>query len=217
MRKLQINLIKDKRREDKPWIVRWWGEYDPKTGKQKRYSKSFSRKKDAERLVDEKKGDFEAGMSIDHENTTLAQMCDSFIKAKKTPLSYASLYGYQETILRLTEYFYPNTPLRNIQAVHAEEFISNLTIVNKDHLKKNKPLSDSARSKHLRQAKAIFNTALKWGFIRTNPFNGISLGEIRKQPWHYITPEEFKALLQAVDNMRTRTKDKRQDEVKKSD
>jgi site-specific recombinase XerD len=215
MRKFQINLTKDKRRKDKSWMVRWWGEYDPKTGKQKRYSKSFSRKKTAERFMEEKKADFEAGMSIEHDNTTLAQMCDKFIKTQKNRLSYASLMGYQETILRLKEYFHPNTQLRNIKAKYAEDFISNLTIVNKDHLKKNKSLSDSARSKHLRQAKMIFNTAQRWGFLRTNPFDDISLGKIRTQPWHYITPEEFKALLQVVDKMKVRKNYKRQDEAKR--
>ena len=207
--------MKDKRRKNKPWIVRWWGEYDPRTDEQKRYSKSFSKKKRAERFMKEKKDDFEAGMSVEHDNTTLAQMCDSFIRAMENSLSYASIVGYKETILRLKEYFYPYTPLRNIKPKHADQFISSLTIVNKDHMKKNKRLSDSARAKHLKEAKAIFNKAQKWGFIRTNPFKGISLGTIRKQPWHYITPEEFKAILRAVDNMKVRKNYKSQDEVKK--
>ena len=35
-------------RKKQPWIVRWFGECDPASGKQKRYSKSFRLKRDAE-------------------------------------------------------------------------------------------------------------------------------------------------------------------------
>ena len=43
----KIGLYRDPRKT-KQWIIRWFGEYDPSMGKQRRYSKSFIRKKDAE-------------------------------------------------------------------------------------------------------------------------------------------------------------------------
>lgn len=43
----KIGICRDLR-EKKPWIVRWFGEYDSKTGKRRHYSKSFRLKIEAE-------------------------------------------------------------------------------------------------------------------------------------------------------------------------
>jgi hypothetical protein len=43
----KIGLYRDPRKE-KQWVVRWYGEYEPATGREKRYSKSFKLKRDAE-------------------------------------------------------------------------------------------------------------------------------------------------------------------------
>ena len=60
----------------------------------------------------------------------------------------------------------------------------------------------------------MFNTAQRWGYIKKNPFNEVSLGKIRTQPWHFITPDEFKSLLNVVDNLRVRKKAQEQDEAR---
>ena len=43
-----VTIQHDSRKRD-PWLVRWYGEYDPVAGKQRRYSKAFKRKADAEK------------------------------------------------------------------------------------------------------------------------------------------------------------------------
>ena len=63
MAKTKISLIKDSREgRKKPWLVRWYGRFDPTIGKQKRYSKSFALKKDAERFIEQLQADFDTGM-----------------------------------------------------------------------------------------------------------------------------------------------------------
>jgi hypothetical protein len=56
----KIGLYKYKGR-NRPWLVRWFGEIDPATGKQRRYSKSFERKAEAEDFRDKKKAEFRSG------------------------------------------------------------------------------------------------------------------------------------------------------------
>ena len=43
----KIGLYRDPRKK-KPWVVRWYGDYDPAAGKRIRYSKSFTLKREAE-------------------------------------------------------------------------------------------------------------------------------------------------------------------------
>ena len=45
-------ITKDARKgRKKPWLVRWYSEYDPTTDTQKRHSKSFLKRKLAERFA----------------------------------------------------------------------------------------------------------------------------------------------------------------------
>jgi len=41
----KVGLYRDKRNKHRPWVVRWYGEYDPEKGKQRQYSRSFVRKR----------------------------------------------------------------------------------------------------------------------------------------------------------------------------
>ena len=45
-----------------PWLVRWYGEIEPKTGKPKRYSRSFRIKRQAEDFRLEKTQEFKKGI-----------------------------------------------------------------------------------------------------------------------------------------------------------
>ena len=61
---VKIGLYHDPRKK-RPWVVRWFGEYDPKTGKEKRYSKSFKLKRDAEAFQAEQSMAFKEGQQRD--------------------------------------------------------------------------------------------------------------------------------------------------------
>lgn len=66
--------------------------------------------------------------------------------------------------------------------------------------------SDSTRSRHLRQCRRIFNVAVKWGYIKANPFDDIKLGKIKKGDWQALTMDQFGDILRAVDNCSRVTK-----------
>jgi len=199
----RVIVVKDKRRiGGRPWLVRWWGAYNPRTGKQKKYSKSFARRKDAEIFAQEKETEFETGMARDQYDIMLGQLCDKFTKTRKNSLSKSSRRGYDETISHLRDYFSAAIPIKKIRKEDAEEFVSKLEPVNERYIAKGRQLADSSVHKHLRQSKKIFSTAQEWGYIKTNPFSKIDLGKIRKRPWHYITVEQFNLILGKASSLR---------------
>lgn len=199
----KISITKDNRpNRAKPYLVRWYGEYDVRTGKKRRYCKSFKLRKEADLFAEEKKAEFQAGMPTDQKDITLSQLCHKFMTNQPKPLSKSSRRGYTETIDRLTTYFAPTVSIRRIGVEDAEGFISNLKPTDSHYISKGKALSDSTIDKHLRQAKKIFSTAKKWQYIKTNPFKNISLGTIRKEEWHYVTIPQFNAIIENTNTLR---------------
>ena len=123
----RVSITKDNRAiRAKPWLVRWYGDYDVRTGKQRRYCKSFKLRKDADLFAEEKKAEFQADMPRDQKDITLGQLCHKFVTNRPKPLSKASRRGYEETIGRLQSHFAPTVSIRKIHLEDAEEFISSL-------------------------------------------------------------------------------------------
>ena len=195
--KQKITLTKDTRTiRNNHYLVRWYGNYDLTTGKKKRYCKSFAKRKDAENFIAEKEKEFEQGMPRDQHDITLGDLCEKFILTRKKSLTKATRDDYGDTIKQLKNYFSPNISIKNIRQAEAEEFIANLKLVHPDHINKGKQLSDSARNKHLKYSSKLFKTAFEWGYIRSNPFQGIPVKKARKKPWYYITPVEFNLIIE---------------------
>jgi len=70
------------RRKDRPHIVRWFGEPDA-DGKQKRYSRSFKRKRDAEAFRAEKMAGFQKGERRDRpQEVALKDFCDDWLRIR---------------------------------------------------------------------------------------------------------------------------------------
>jgi integrase len=189
-----VVVSKNIKSKDKPWIVRWWGKYDLDIESQKRYSKSFKTKKQAERFVEKVKVDIEDGIDIENYKLTLEQLCDKYINAYKASLKYSSYISYVSTIKRLKKYFTPNRQIKHIRKEDAQSFINNIKLETTGG-----KASDSTRSRYLRQSRRIFNVAKEWEYIRRNPFDGIKLGKINKDNWHALTIEEFNLVLNTVD------------------
>ena len=201
----RITLTKDDRSIRKqPYLVRWYSEFDPTTGKQKRYSKSFSKRKDAELFIAQLKEEFEAGMPRDQYEITIKELCDKFISTRKNILSKSTIDGYEDTINELLKHFCPTVSVKKIRQEDAEEFIADLSLVSPEHIKQGKEISDSTRNRHLRQCKKMFSIAVEWNYLKKSPFEKIKSGKIRKQNWHYFSVEEFKSILEKTSDLRTK-------------
>ena len=189
------------------WLVRWHGKYDPAKDKQQRFGKSFKRKKDAEKYAQSLKSDIYDGISIEPQTITLGSLTVRFIESKKGSKRPGTVSAYQETVNRLIAYFGSHRNIKTISDHEAQSFITDLSL-----LEMEKEPSDSTRLKHLRNSKAVFNQAVKWGYVRKNPFRDISITDVSREEWHCITPVEFQALLRAIDNIELRKSRKQQDQ-----
>ena len=120
----KIGLYRDPRKK-KPWVIRWFGEYYPATGKQKRYSKSFVLKRDAEAFQSGLATDFRKGQQRDKpEEIALGNFCEDWLRTRRSQLRVETLRLYRETIGRLCDHFDPNFPLCRVTPRAAAGFVA---------------------------------------------------------------------------------------------
>ena len=177
------------------WAVRWFGEYDPAADKQKRYSKSFRTKHQAEEFRLEKMQEFKSGQTRDKaEEITLKAFCTDWLKVKKAELGQESVLLYDNTVRRLIDYFGANCLLSKITPRTAAKFVAELERLD------NKPgeLSNWSRHRTLRNCKTMFQDAVTWELVGRNPFKRVKAPKCIVRPWHYLKPVEFARLLNAT-------------------
>jgi len=197
----KIGLYEEKTCKGKQWRCRWFGEYDPNTGKQKRYSKTFRLKKDAQRFNKGKDAEFEKGDPRDPSTETLQEYCLWWLqyRAKGQALRPATIELYKTTMARLCHYFGDATLLRQVTAQAAEMFLAEL-----NPMKGDKPLSNWTHHQILRQCKTLFGDAEDREFIVRNPFKKIKGPKTSVSPWYYLSRGEYRELLNVTPSMRER-------------
>lgn len=190
----KVGIYKDESKGQ--WRVRWYGRYDPKKGKQKRYSKTFRKKKDAEQFKKQKEGEFNQGVSRDPSNETLKDYADRWLKYKTQVegIRPATVILYKETLNRLYDYFGNDRLLRSIKFSDAKDFLASL----KPIMKGKKSLSDWAKHRVLRQCKTLFSDVVKDGIMPQSPFVNVKVSKGKPSEWYYLKPDEFHRLLNAA-------------------
>lgn len=190
----KVGLYNDPRKQ-LPWVVRWFGEYDPITGKQSRYSKSFKLKRDAEAFQAEKANEFRKGEQRDKpEEISLKRFCDDYVKTRKADVRPHTITLYELSTRQLIGYFGGAMTLRLIQPRMAAKFIADLKPISTTR----EQLSSWSRHRILRNCKTMFEAAVTWGLIPVNPFSKIQRPKLVQQKWYYLKPEEYTRLLNVV-------------------
>jgi len=203
MSKNKVTLHRDNRLgRANTWLVRWHGDFNPNTGKQRRYCKGFRTKKQAENFQTQKQSELDNGDIRDLQKITIQELCNQFLKSNKHTLRHATKRKYIYTIEQLNEFFTPTCQISRITRQKAEQFISTREIIHPDHLKSGKELSSWGRSGHQNNAHAIFASAVDWEYIKKNPFSKIKKTKPIEREWHYFTAEEYQAILNKTPNLR---------------
>ena len=205
--KTAVNLLHEPGRK-RPWIVRWYGEVNLRTGKQKRRGRSFRHHNEAKAFYCQLQVDFSRGEPRDPITVTLDELLQDFEEARLSGLSHASKEAYRNTFRQLTAYFGTDRKIREIDRRQAEAFIA--TRQRQD----GRPgeLSAWAKARHLIHMRALFTAAVAWGYADNNPFRvdrtaGQSPLRInpKGKPWQHITPTEFHRFLDVVLSVQMRT------------
>jgi len=103
-----VGIYRDSRNKRRPWVCRWYGEYNPQTSKHRRYVKSFEKKHEAEDFAREKATEFVQGACRDEpKEVMLGEFCKDWLKTKKPQLRPGTILLYKNTIKRLQDYFGP--------------------------------------------------------------------------------------------------------------
>ncbi len=159
-------------RNKKKWVVRWYGECEPATGKQKRYSKSFKLKRDAEAFRLQKEVEFEQGHRRDKpKEITLEEFCRIYNECLTIRPETVKLYN--NTKRRLLDHFGCSTLLNQITPLTAERFMASLK-----PLRGKGELSTSARHRVLRNCRTMFNKAVTWGILNVNVFTKVTAPKV---------------------------------------
>ena len=192
----KVTVFKDPRKK-KPWVVRWFGEYAPITGKRKRYSRSFRRKVDAETYAAEKAVAFKQGEERDTSaEKTLKDLGDSWLSVKKGSRALRTITDYHNVIRRLTSCFGDDMPLCKITRCAAEKFIAEQRSMREGEL------SNWTRDKILRNCRAMFKKAVTWDWITNSPFDGVDRPSLTLRDWQYLGIQEYKEVFTAAPSLR---------------
>ncbi|MHC4351462.1 MAG: site-specific integrase, partial [Planctomycetota bacterium] len=183
-----------------PWLVRWYGEIDPRTGNPKRYGKSFRTKRQAEDFKAEKTHEFKKGIKRDRpEEVSLGRLCEDFLKTWNPNARKATVDLYEYTIQRLLAYFGRARTISTVGPREADSFFA-AQIYRKGSSKRK--LSDWARVQIVNHCKTIFNLAVRWQWIPTNPFANIRKPKPVVKKWHRLAVEDYYRLLDAAPTLR---------------
>lgn len=182
------------------WRVRWYGRYDPKTGRQKRYSKTFKLKKDAERFQSKKKNELDKGTPRDQSNETLKEYTERWLRDKtiNDNLRPATVLLYELTLKRLYNHFGTDVLMRRIDRRAAKTFLAKLKPIDngKDSL------GEWSRHRVLRHCKTLFKEASQDGVISGNPFDKMKRPKCTPSEWYYLKPNGFHKLLEVTPKLR---------------
>lgn len=196
----KIGLYRCKTDNGTQWRVRWFGRYDPKTEKPKRYSKTFVKKKDAERFQQAKRDELKQGTPRDPSNETLKGYTVRWLlnKTKIENLRPATVILYELTLKRLYNHFGPDALMRKIDRRAAKTFLAEL----KPIIDSDKPLGNWSRHRVLRHCKTLFKEAAKDGVVGVNPFDEIARPKCTTSEWCYLKSDGFHKLLEVTPTLK---------------
>jgi len=199
----KVTITKDKRKDRTGYLVRWYGEYNPQKESHSRYCRTFKTRKEAELFASTKQSEINEGEPKDPVTITLKQLCEQVIRIKEKECKAATMDGYEIVKQQLCAYFGPNTKITTINKQKAMEFLSTRKITCSTHLKAGKTeLSPWGAKLFLKNGSVFFNMAVEWEYIKKNPFAKIKLSTPISHDWHFITHQEFQALLKQTTDFR---------------
>lgn len=196
----KVGVYRDKDR----WSVRWYGAINPKTETAKRHCESFRLKQDAQRFRAQLQADFSKGKQRDPPpKITLGDFCQLYQQRRHHEWQEKTRRGVNGTCQRLQRYFGKRCELSSITPERATEFWAAVRSLRSG--KQGAELSRSSRNVILRYAKTLFEYAVRWGYLATNPFatvKALRVGKRDRKDWRFLKTNEYLQLLAASPDSR---------------
>lgn len=171
------------------WSVRWFGTDG------KRYSKSFSTRKEADRFARQLQQKVLDGKQDKPKDITLGQFRKEHLRLMRGQVAYATLWD-QDRALRLFENFIGSSvKLTQIKPKQAEAFVSERLAAG---------LKPATVNKDIRTLKRIFNLGIETrGYLveGQNPFARIKQRRMTPKTVRYVSAAEFRKMLNSCPNL----------------
>jgi integrase len=160
-------------------------------------------RRDAERFQAEKQAEFDKGARRDKPGEiTLRAFCDKYLEQRRHEWRETTRGNQEDLVNRLLAHFSGGRPIHSISPEQAHRFWMEATPMRSDL--KGKKLSRETRNRILREAKTLFEYAVRWEYLPANPFAGLRqqrVGKKDRKDWCYITPSEYRALLEIAPSL----------------
>lgn len=163
------------------WAVRWFG-IDGK-----RYSKSFKRRKEAERFAEAKQQDVRQGKSDPPDRLTLREFYWEHRKLMTAKVAKNTLHMQLATLALLAESLGWDRDIKRITSHDVEKFSATRSTTGNEAITVNKEVKTLRR---------LFNLAINRGHLAKgcNPTEGVPLAKVGKKRKPYCSPEQFELL-----------------------
>ena len=121
----------------------------------------------------------------------LGEYIQHFIQVREADLEPATISGYEYATNHAIEYFGPGCLMGRISKPEARGYKASLA---------KSGLSRWSVETYVTRIKTVFEQAVDDELILRNPFRGLSKTVKADRDWHYVTKQEFQALLQTAQN-----------------
>lgn len=107
------------------------------------------------------------------ERWTLGRLCDAYL-ASRSIVADATKVRDVQVVNRLLEYFGRERLLDSITVQHAEQWRERLAADGNQSDEKRSELADNTVRRRTGVARQVFSTAIRWGHLSSNPFDGLA-------------------------------------------
>lgn len=179
------------------WTVRW---YAPDGTRPRQ---TFDTKDEAETFARQKTAEFEhqgPQARVRPKDVSLGDFVDEFVRLRAGPsgrrLSDGTMLAMKPALTRFCETVGAGTLLGDVTRADVARFIAALR--NNGSNPRGGVLSPATVNKTITSLKAAFGVARQLGYIRQTPFDGVRLQKVADKAVRYVTPAEFRCLLEAA-------------------
>jgi len=175
------------------WAVRWFGSDG------KRFSRSFKSRREADRYAETKQAEVRVGKGDRPPAVTIVEFAKMYLDLRGD-LAPATRLEHERTLRFLSEFLGRRVIVSKVTPVDARRFVA---WYRKREYRGRTP-TPATVNRIVRECKRIFREALVCALIRENPFHEIRQEKIGQRPWHYISPLEYRRLIEASPSLRWR-------------
>lgn len=175
------------------WTARWFGSDG------KRFSKSFTSRKEADRYAETKQAEVRVGKGDQPRAITLAEFAQMYLDLRGD-LAPMTKVEYARTLRLLNEFLGKQMIVGKITSLHARRFIAWY----REREYRRRTPAPATVNKVLRECKRILREAVACSLIRENPFHEMRQEKVGQRPWHCISPAECRRLIEESPSLRWR-------------